>query len=249
MRGQAPDHYRLNPEPRITPADAGTSFQIAFFVSPNQDHPRGCGDKHHGACGTQCHRGSPPRMRGQDLIGPAAASILRITPADAGTRNLLGYMATGMEDHPRGCGDKSIRAVLATSAAGSPPRMRGQEIHQSDSMRVVRITPADAGTRQRCRALRLRTWDHPRGCGDKHVYTSCNQLITGSPPRMRGQVNYLVNHPHQSRITPADAGTSLLIQLVGYDLRDHPRGCGDKRAEAEARSTRVGSPPRMRGQV
>ena len=70
------------------------------------------------------------------------------------------------------------------------------------------ITPADAGTSIQRRHGSALDWDHPRGCGDKHVYTSCNQpitdhprgcgdkcifryrslLLSGSPPRMRGQV-------------------------------------------------------------
>ncbi|WP_434783155.1 hypothetical protein [Faecalibaculum rodentium] len=50
------------------------------------------------------------------------------------------------------------------------------------------ITPADAGTRKGQHKLFSNNKDHPRGCGDKHQSDSMRVVISGSPPRMRGQV-------------------------------------------------------------
>ena len=50
------------------------------------------------------------------------------------------------------------------------------------------------------------------------------------------------------RITPADAGTSVLELFHTSTNKDHPRGCGDKLRFFEIFVSKRGSPPRMRGQ-
>ena len=50
--------------------------------------------------------------------------------------------------------------------------------------------------------------DHPRGCGDKEADVAEQVIREGSPPRMRGQVQYAYIAYGRMRITPADAGTS-----------------------------------------
>ena len=61
-----------------------------------------------------------------------------------------------------------------------------------DSMRFVNwvsvgITPADAGTSSKNRSHVLYSADHPRGCGDKATGPPLFKRTLGSPPRMRGQ--------------------------------------------------------------
>ena len=52
-------------------------------------------------------------------------------------------------------------------------------------------------------------------------------LPMGSPPRMRGKLGCpRVSGKHQ-RITPADAGKTVLIALFTVARSDHPRGCGE----------------------
>ena len=110
-----------------------------------------------------------------------------ITPADAGTRKQTGPTTKSIKDHPRGCGDKYISARQICSIRGSPPRMRGQVVSTLTKRLSPRITPADAGTRLQGQQMTYpagitpadagtsasfsmdlsRSWDHPRGCGDK----------------------------------------------------------------------------------
>ena len=66
---------------------------------------------------------------------------------------------------------------------------------------------------------------------------------------MRGQALYDLIHQFHYRITPADAGTSLIDQVGGKVHGDHPRGCGDKHTVRSMIDVVLGSPPRMRGQV
>ena len=132
---------------------------------------------------------------------------------------------------------------------GSPPRMRGQVAQTSLSSASGSITPADAGTSMKPRIVEVLETDHPRGCGDKLAQIRKSQQLLGSPPRMRGQARIAKFAEIFGRITPADAGTSEGTAGYATGNQDHPRGCGDKRAEGAVKNCMPGSPPRMRGQV
>ena len=70
------------------------------------------------------------------------------------------------------------------------------------------ITPAYAGksflptTRQKFGR------DHPRLCGEKPNSPWIDFLSVGSPPPMRGKVNFVQSQAEADRITPAYAGKS-----------------------------------------
>ena len=110
-----------------------------------------------------------------------------------------------------------------------------------------RLTPANAGTT----GLRQRLEDaeraHPRECGDDTVYARRDDLVAGSPPRMRGRRFAYSPPPHNYRLTPANAGTTLPVCSSESALRAHPRECGDDATGARAAISHTGSPPRMRG--
>ena len=70
----------------ITPACAGKSLLLGDKHRTAQDHPRVCGEK----CGitsrTSWEKGSPPRVRGKDVVVKGHSSKEGITPACAGKR-------------------------------------------------------------------------------------------------------------------------------------------------------------------
>ncbi len=175
--------------------------------------------------------------------------VSRITPADAGTRRPPPKQSIAYGDHPRGCGDKNTNHCIRTVAAGSPPRMRGQGYSIFSPLYPLRITPADAGTSRLLALPLLSDADHPRGCGDKLDVKPDGTLTVGSPPRMRGQVNFVRHQVIGERITPADAGTRRSAGSRHVSSWDHPRGCGDKKMSCFGANVALGSPPRMRGQV
>src|SRR5690554_3879065 len=74
---------------RITPACAGTSHEWRYITNDNQDHPRVCGDQLRLNVSFICRVGSPPRVRGPAIITRREITETRITPACAGTSNLL----------------------------------------------------------------------------------------------------------------------------------------------------------------
>ena len=68
----------------ITPAGAGKTWDIAFYVGKTQDHPRRCGENKPiwdiGFWGI----GSPPQVRGKLSLFSGIVRITGITPAGAG---------------------------------------------------------------------------------------------------------------------------------------------------------------------
>ena len=93
--------------------------------------------------------------------------------------------------------------------------MRGKVLLLLDAGVVVGITPAYAGKRVRdsfCKDIR---WDHPRVCGEKSPAFSMIEIVSGSPPRMRGKGIKPCNQRVRMGITPAYAGKSVtFFELV-----------------------------------
>ena len=111
------------------------------------------------------------------------------------------------------------------------------------------ITPACAGnSRIAFRPCPL-GWDHPRVCGEQIATFYIYRDNAGSPPRVRGTDIYCVRRCCAYGITPACAGNSLSVILFTSPMQDHPRVCGEQSASMPVRSTKAGSPPRVRGTV
>ena len=66
---------------------------------------------------------------------------------------------------------------------------------------------------------------------------------------MRGKQQGYSEEDFDRRITPADAGKTLIGFMVGCSAEDHPRGCGENKAPLRGLFGQLGSPPRMRGKL
>ena len=86
MRGKEYDLSVASLGVRITPACAGKRICAYRFDLYGRDHLRVCGEKDKAAEKAQHLRGSPPRMRGKELLAADDLQTLRITPACAGKR-------------------------------------------------------------------------------------------------------------------------------------------------------------------
>ena len=125
--------------------------------------------------------------------------------------------------------------------------MRGKPAYARCRLRTRGITPADAGkTKPRFRGF-SGSQDHPRGCGENNILTICMTFARGSPPRMRGKPQADCHVFRRQGITPADAGKTKFPALLQFLPQDHPRGCGENYSAGYARTSNMGSPPRMRG--
>ena len=112
-------------------------------------------------------KGSPPPMRGKGEHVPRAVYTGGITPAYAGKSLHVVGLFVNVQDHPRLCGEKNDQTVRVGLYQGSPPPMRGKAILPHAVVAAVGITPAYAGKSRKWTGTQLRTWDHPRLCGEK----------------------------------------------------------------------------------
>ena len=186
----------------------GKALAEGAHIAQQRDHPRVCGEKHAWASFRFAQLGSPPRMRGKEVLAALENKEDRITPAYAGKR-LGSFLRSGLcWDHPRVCGEKFKKDAKTSTERGSPPRMRGKGCITFCSPHVKRITPAYAGKRRREDGATFRLEDHPRVCGEKSSVIALPGRQPGSPPRMRGKVCGKVVESVESGITPAYAGKS-----------------------------------------
>ena len=122
---------RTSPRPtpactRITPARAGKTNSHNFLVHQTQDHPRACGENILAYSHEYVNRGSPPRVRGKQILQRRLALLPRITPARAGKTHFAPLLLLLHRDHPRACGENYNAQIESYTQAGSPPRVRGK---------------------------------------------------------------------------------------------------------------------------
>ncbi len=72
-----------------------------------------------------------------------------------------------MQDHPRLCGEKTVKGFRDPAEKGSPPPMRGKDATIEFRVPVLRITPAYAGKSGFHAITTDAVQDHPRLCGEK----------------------------------------------------------------------------------
>ena len=192
--------------------------------------------------------GSSPRVRGEVPGRDAVDGGDGIIPAGAGRRALTKRVNPNAWDHPRGCGEKYSNPYTRQPMAGSSPRVRGEELLGEACTHLLGIIPAGAGRSNiNCFAFDA-FWDHPRGCGEKGSRRRPEWPAWGSSPRVRGEGRERRGPRPCKGIIPAGAGRSREAGSPGRPGGDHPRGCGEKDANVDARVLVKGSSPRVRGE-
>ena len=190
----------------ITPAGAGKTDLQAMRFRKHEDHPRRCGENQAFPLFLACLLGSPPQVRGKLVFCHGRLCAAGITPAGAGKTSRCRNISMFLKDHPRRCGENSLRKTGLQRRGGSPPQVRGKPSEKLTKSFIQRITPAGAGkTVLQCCIVRA-TADHPRRCGE-NFYPQRSMLgITGSPPQVRGKPSRCCCETLRGRITPAGAG-------------------------------------------
>ena len=113
--------------------------------------------------------------------------------------------------------------------------------------RDIGIIPADAGSTIWGTADQMRREDHPRGCGEHAEAVAVALGKRGSSPRMRGALTVTAGGQTRKGIIPADAGSTATASKPDFQIRDHPRGCGEHNSVQMMDRMYEGSSPRMRG--
>ena len=158
---------KASPDQRITPAYAGKRTGLICKYPLVRDHPRLCGEKDRANKKMHVVQGSPPPMRGKEVIKATKNLPARITPAYAGKSHFRKIFFRPFRDHPRLCGEKKNLPIPQIIVSGSPPPMRGKGYTTAAESEENRITPAYAGKRSACVPKQSQIQDHPRLCGEK----------------------------------------------------------------------------------
>ena len=132
---------------------------------------------------------------------------------------------------------------------GSSPRARGAAGLFSRSVLGYRIIPARAGSRLVRRSMVHVARDHPRARGEQVRPCRRASKYSGSSPRARGAAIVYTSPLRLVRIIPARAGSSFLMAIEAYVIRDHPRARGEQIGFSARRLPFEGSSPRARGAV
>ena len=172
VRGEGIRRACVSGNPGITPACAGRSCTGSRPRPRSEDHPRVCGEKAFMPMKYSRQNGSPPRVRGEEIIRrygdedggspprvrgevcvmQGIAMKKGITPACAGRSFAERTCRDRYQDHPRVCGEKPDKDGDRRDTRGSPPRVRGEVRQEFVHDATQRITPACAG---RSRAVKL----------------------------------------------------------------------------------------------
>ena len=150
-------------------------------------------------------------------------------------------------DHPRMRGEQCVGGATTAPRRGSPPHARGADRLIFTDQSRCRITPACAGSSHQQINNRFNDQDHPRMRGEQSPGSAGYRGGWGSPPHARGAVPES-NAPLVSPgITPACAGSRVLLNTILSDFRDHPRMRGEQLSDTDMSTARQGSPPHARG--
>ena len=125
--------------------------------------------------------------------------------------------------------------------------MRGKRGAGSQSNGGGGLIPACAGKTTAACARTLKSWAHPRVCGENVLGGRFRFGDMGSSPRVRGKHSCRVIPPSRDRLIPACAGkTKAQVRLRSRGAA-HPRVCGENSRCPMRNSSNLGSSPRVRG--
>ena len=252
----------------IIPACAGSTKTSWCSTTAWRDHPRMCGEH---PCCCRCRqtgRGSSPHVRGARDALEAAGLESGIIPACAGSTPEPSGLPWPTRDHPRMCGEHSMRSSPATSFMGSSPHVRGARLRGALRALQRGIIPACAGSTPCCFPWWQNRWDHPRMCGEHWYWVVALLPVWGSSPHVRGAPDRRDACQQRAGIIPACAGSTSQMHVWSKSLggsSPHVRGAPDERiasrmtlgiipacagsTKCPTRSTteRTGSSPHVRG--
>ncbi len=198
---------------RFTPTCVGTRNPLTVLLVIMSVHPHVRGDEAMRFAAKTALPGSPPRAWGRGVEPHGHLSLARFTPTCVGTRRSGGAALYPQAVHPHVRGDEGLRANLAISCIGSPPRAWGRGVASRPWLCDCRFTPTCVGTsfhiEQAFRAAPV----HPHVRGDEVIGERRLGECRGSPPRAWGRGVGLLEDRVERRFTPTCVGTRLAVSL------------------------------------
>ncbi len=136
---------------------------------------------------------------------------------------------------------------MASSQAGSSPRVRGTLIQCNRTNNCNWFIPAGAGNAGISSVKKDVRAVHPRGCGERVAIVFRIKFLAGSSPRVRGTLLTGRRQYLARRFIPAGAGNAFRLPFMMRRLPVHPRGCGERDTRDHTSKILSGSSPRVRG--
>ena len=195
---------------RNIPAYAGKTRRNRATATPQQEHPRVCGENVHGHIQENLGGGTSPRMRGKLAGNRGKCAYLRNIPAYAGKTVLSIPNRVYSWEHPRVCGENSCRRIRYSYHQGTSPRMRGKRKKIQTELTLGRNIPAYAGKTWSSRDSFDSDKEHPRVCGENFIISLIHCENFGTSPRMRGKRQNGRAIRSRFRNIPAYAGKTIL---------------------------------------
>ena len=154
----------------IIPACAGSTRSTTARSPGIRDHPRMCGEHQFvdGFPGGQ--KGSSPHVRGAPAAVVVCHLVRGIIPACAGSTRRSWSSTACSGDHPRMCGEHVEHGVTPVLQEGSSPHVRGARFVPFSFRGGGGIIPACAGSTRAARDIKTLGRDHPRMCGEHHIW-------------------------------------------------------------------------------
>ena len=191
--------------------------------------------------------GSSPHVRGALDIERGGQCFDGIIPACAGSTGNTHTSTQQDRDHPRMCGEHSLRPPPLYPTWGSSPHVRGAPRRFMNLSLFAGIIPACAGSTLSASETSTYAWDHPRMCGEHQSSPRLEQAQPGSSPHVRGALHALFRRMRYQGIIPACAGSTRSGRCSNSQWRDHPRMCGEHFLIREMDAKHTGSSPHVRG--
>ena len=208
QRAAAP-HGPVSRVAGTVPAGAGSSYGRAAPGWSARGHPCGCGEQSRDYSLPREVEGPSPRVRGADHGTEGAEVGGGTIPAGAGSSRPAPRASPCIRDHPRGCGEQSVKATETTPDTGPSPRVRGADHAGLPRLGRAGTIPAGAGSSPSWGSWRPIRGDHPRGCGEQPGSARVRSSCRGPSPRVRGAETGRPWERNNRGTIPAGAGSRL----------------------------------------
>ncbi len=138
-------------------------------------------------------------------------------------------------------------SIIASSAPGLSPLMRGTHMNVGSDRVFTRFIPAGAGNTVLDHFKFTIDSVYPRWRGEHTDCGICSVQILGLSPLARGTLNHQPDHQLPHRFIPAGAGNTSASASVNIPVTVYPRWRGEHRAIASSMFTTFGLSPLARG--
>ena len=199
-------HDVIDLDTGLIPARAGKTRRRGGASRRRRAHPRACGENAPGPLLGRPGGGSSPRVRGKLVCSSVRYRVSRLIPARAGKTSGASTPASGLEAHPRACGENTSLVSCLATPGGSSPRVRGKPYPTGNAGASGRLIPARAGKTVRHESKITPPTAHPRACGENCPLALPCTSATGSSPRVRGKRHRMVSLVWLHGLIPARAG-------------------------------------------